>query len=494
MSSSVKEFGRMRSFLWPIHRCEIKKFLPLLIIYALIVFNYCILKAAKDSLVITAQGSGAEAIPFIKVWAILPMAIIVTYFFTRLFNRLNQEQVFYIMIGCFLTFFLLFALVLYPMRESIHPHKFANFLETILPKGFQGLISIIRNWSYTLFYVMSELWGTTIMTVLFWGYTNEVTSVKDAKRFYAILGVGANIATIVSGQITVILSCQLFDLSWIFGQDEWGQSLGLITTAIIIAGLLAIAIFRWYNCKVLISKSSASLEKPRKKSKSEKISLKKSFSYLTKSKYLICIAIVVLGFNIAINMIEIVWKDQIKELYPNPNEFNAYMGKVYTAIGILSTFVGLFICGTVIRKFGWTVSALITPILILITGTLFFIFILFKDSNLGSFTLLMGTTPLALGVFFGSVQNALSRACKFTLFDATKEIAFIPLSSESKIKGKAAIDGVGSRLGKSGGSIVHQGLLLIFGSVSLSAPFVGVILLFVILGWVSAVKALGKQF
>ena len=31
---------------------------------------------------------------------------------------------------------------------------------------------------------MSELWGTAIMSVLFWAFANEVMTVKDAKRFY----------------------------------------------------------------------------------------------------------------------------------------------------------------------------------------------------------------------------------------------------------------------------------------------------------------------
>src|SRR3990167_3080108 len=129
--SSVKmpEFGKFRSFFWPIHRFECKKFTPLLILYAFICFNYSLLKAVKDALVITAVGSGAEAIPFIKVWAILPMALLITYLFTRLFNRYTQEKVFYIMIGSFLAFFLIFATVLYPLRDSIHPHATADMLE-----------------------------------------------------------------------------------------------------------------------------------------------------------------------------------------------------------------------------------------------------------------------------------------------------------------------------------------------------------------------------
>ena len=92
------------------------------------------------------------------------------------------------------------------------------------------------------------------------------------------------------------------------------------------------------------------------------------------------------------------------------------------------------------------------------------------------------------------MQNVFARVSKYTLFDATKELAFIPLSKESKLKGKAAIDGVGSRLGKSGGSIIHQGLLMLFGTVALSTPVVGIILFAVIGAWMFAVKSLGKQF
>ena len=498
MSSSTElQFGRFRSFLWPIHRTEVKKFLPLLIIYALICLNYGILKAAKDGLVITAQGSGAEAIPFIKIWVILPMALLITFLFTRLFNRFSQEKVFYIMIGGFLSFFLLFAFVLYPLRDLIHPHETADHLQSILPQGFKGLISIFRNWSYTLFYVMAEIWGTAIMSVLFWGFTNEIASVKEASRFYGILSVGANIASIISGQLIMMLSAKTFDLSFLFGQDRWGQSLGLITVIVVAAGILTMGIFRWYHVKVMNKDPKLKHIQDRQvKSKTTmKMGMRKNFSYLAKSKYLICIAVLVVGFNIALNMVEIVWKDQIKELYPDPNDFTAYMGKVLFAIGCLSTFVGLFLCSNLIRRLGWTFSALVTPIALLATGICFFTVIFFKDNPLLlQWTTIIGLTPLALGVLFGTIQNVFSRACKFTLFDATKEISFIPLSSDSKIKGKAAIDGVGSRLGKSGGSIVHGGLLMFFGSVSLSTPYVGLILLAVVIVWIGAAKSLGHQF
>lgn len=490
-SKDNMEFSRLRSFFWPIHRWEIKKFVPLFMLYALICFNYSLLKAVKDALVITAPGAGAVTIPFIKIWAIFPMALLVTFLFTHLFNKFSLEKLFYIMVGSFLLFFVIFATILYPLRNIIHPHTMADRLQEILPQGFRGLISIFRNWSYTLFYVMAELWGTAIMAVLFWSLANEIMTVKAAKRFYGILGIGANISTICSGQIALALSQNFINLSFLFGADRWGQCLGLVTLVVVFTGLLAIMLFRWYSLKII----NRDISLKHIQHHSLKMGMRKNFSYLLKSKYLFCIAIIVIAFNIAINMIEITWKDQIYRLYPDPNDFNAYMGKVLTSIGLLSTFIGFFFCGNIIRKLGWTFSALITPIATAVTGFLFFIFLLSqKHPILASWTAIVGFSPLLVGVFLGAVQNVLSRACKFTLFDVTKEISFIPLSSESKWKGKAAIDGIGSRLGKTGGSIIHSGMLMFFGTISTSVPFVGVFLFFVIFGWIVATFSLGRQF
>jgi AAA family ATP:ADP antiporter len=146
-----------------------------------------------------------------------------------------------------------------------------------------------------------------------------------------------------------------------------------------------------------------------------------------------------------------------------------------------------------IGKFGWTRIALITPAIMLLTSAGFFSFLFFKDS-LSDVVAITGTSSLAIAVFFGAAQVCLSKAAKYSVFDTTKEMAFIPLGHESKLKGKAAIDGVGSRLGKSGGSLIHQGLLMIFSTLSASAPVVAAILMCVIFFWVLATRSLGIQF
>lgn len=489
--SISSRLSKLRLFFWPIRFSELKKFIPMFLMCFFICFIYSLLKVAKDTLVITT--SGAEVIPFIKVWAILPSALLITMIFTKLTTRFKSSTIFYIMMGSFLSFFLLFAFVLYPLQDLLHPHALANYLETVLPQGFHGLIAIFRNWTFTLFYVMSELWGTAIMTVLLWGFINQVTRVEEAGRFYGILSVGSNISTALAGYIAMHPPSEPFlQLPYFCRSDPWGSCLMVITLIIGLCGMSSIFLFRFLIKKV-VGESTIHIKADRKEVCC--CGVIKSFKYLLKSKYLLCIAAIVFMYNISMNMIEIVWKDQVRELYTNRMDFMMYSGKIQIIMGILSSVIAWIACSNVIKRCGWTRSALITPITFLITGALFFFCFFFKESSyVSSLAMLLHTTPIALAVFFGSAQNCLTRSSKYTFFDATKEMAFIPLSNESKLQGKAAIDGVGSRLGKSGGSLIYQFLLMVFGSVATSSPYVGIVLLISILIWILATKSLGTKF
>ena len=78
-------------------------------------------------------------------------------------------------------------------------------------------------------------------------------------------------------------------------------------------------------------------------------------------------------------------------------------------------------------------------------------------------------------------------------FDETKEIAFIPLSQENQRKGKAIVDGLASRFGKSGGALIYIVLFMLCGDISNTIPYVFVIILFAIAFWVYSVYGLGRM-
>ncbi len=488
---STKPFGTIRAFLWPVYREEYPKFIPMFLISFLICFNYYLLRISKDAVLITAPESGAEAIPFIKVWAILPTAILMTFLFTRFSNWLNRRTIFYAMLWLFIGYFAFFTFVLYPNRDALHPNGFADYLQSFLPQGFKGLIAIIRNWTYSTFYVMAEMWSTMIMTILFWGFANDVTSVKDAKRFYGLFGVGTNLSGVLAGALASYLSTNQFNTSIPFGTTAWDQYIFILGMMVIGSGLLCMGLY-WIMNRAGKGYTEATLQAHR--DAPVKMGMRKSFQSIAKSPYLMLIAILVFAYNIVMNLAEVVWKDQVKNLYPSTADFNGYMADVNFWIALIAAVISLFISGNVIRALGWTKSALISPVLTLLTGALFFAVLLLPKESIIGVCIAFGTTPLALAVLFGSLQNCIVRGTKYSLVDATKELAFIPLSHEERIRGKAAIDGVGSRLGKSGGSLMYQFLLISFGSIVGSIPVVAFLLFFAIGGWIFSVRALGKQF
>jgi AAA family ATP:ADP antiporter len=229
------------------------------------------------------------------------------------------------------------------------------------------------------------------------------------------------------------------------------------------------------------------------KKKKEKLGLGASFSYITSSKHLGLIAALVLCYGVSINLIEALWKNEVGIAYQDPREFSAFMGSLSMWMGTLSIFF-LFVGGALVRKFGWLKSAIFSPLMILVTAIPFLFLITFEHS-LSFYTMaFLSAAPSTVAVMFGFAQNVLSKSTKYSFFDPTKEMAYIPLDDELKSKGKAAVDVVGGRLGKSGGAAIQQLLFWATGSnLRELAPILGVVAIAAITCWLYACRGLDKS-
>merc|ERR1719214_95581 len=125
---------------------ELKKIVPLGLMFFFILFNYTILRDTKDVLVVTARGSGAEIIPFLKTYVNLPGAIAFTVLYSKLSNKFTQPQIYRGVVASFLGFFASFAFLLYPNIGVLHPHGICDALAKALPGSFAAPIAIFRNW------------------------------------------------------------------------------------------------------------------------------------------------------------------------------------------------------------------------------------------------------------------------------------------------------------------------------------------------------------
>ena len=125
-----------------------------------------LLDALKDTLVVTAFG-GAEQIPYLTVYAVLPMSFVFVGVFAKFSQRWGREKIFYVFLGTFMAFFGIFTVFLYPNAAALHPTAAAAELVLKLPTGLAGGVAVLTNWVYSLFYVSSELWGDVILSLLF---------------------------------------------------------------------------------------------------------------------------------------------------------------------------------------------------------------------------------------------------------------------------------------------------------------------------------------
>ena len=76
-----------------------------------------------------------------------------------------RRQLFYVTAFPFFAFYALFAFVLYPNRDIIHP---AMPPAALADERLKYSLSLLYNWTFSLFYIISELWGSVGVSVLFW--------------------------------------------------------------------------------------------------------------------------------------------------------------------------------------------------------------------------------------------------------------------------------------------------------------------------------------
>jgi AAA family ATP:ADP antiporter len=477
----------------PVHAGEWHQFFLISILFFLISTTYNVLRPLKITIMVSAPNSGAEIIPFLKVWGILPGALFFSFLYAQLSKYMSREGVFYSIVGIFICFFILFFSVLFPFRDELEFTSVSTICESWIPSA-KWILAMLRHWHLSLFYICSELWGSVVLSMLFWGFVNEISTTDQAQRFYGIFALGGNTGAIAAGLFGNSFSTQDFDSGLPFGATGWEQSVYLIVGMAILCQLAVLILFRFLSSLPAITQITKSEEKEPPK-KIAHFTLRKAFLTLYRSPHLRYIACIVICYNFMFNLIDVMFTDQLHIHFGNDSgALNAFMSRVTIANGVIATFIALFVSGNLLRRFGWKSTALATPLVVMISCIGFFGILLFRDSFITQSLVFFFSCPVTLlAVYLGGIQNCLTRGLKYTLFDATKEMAFIPLSPKEQRQGKAVIDGVGSRFGKSGGSFFYQFLLLFLPSIAATLPYVG-LLIFIIIGlWIYAVLGLTRS-
>ncbi len=474
----TKKFGSyLQTNFFPIEKKEVKIILSICLLKGITSSVYAILINLKDALIVSAQGSGAEALTVVRGFIVLPFSISLVIIYSYLSNKYRPTTIFYIIMSFFTLSFTLYAFVLRPYDFFFTPTSSADKLLDLLGSQNKHWVAIYRNWIHAFFYVLSELWLQSTIFILFWEFVNRVCTVDLARRSY-------NIFVASGGIFNVGTAIMMFNFMKYFS-GSFNQKLQFMIAYIILCIAAMTIVYYYLNKNSIITK---------KNTKKTSLSFIASLKHILSSKYLLSIAIMTISLGLCTNLLSITWKANLKNLYSIKDDYINFMIKINSIEHFVSFIVLFFFSGRILRSKGWKVSASITPFVVLFIGSIFLL-----SSKVQIFlipiTHVLRITPLKFVVLLGAFQIVSTKIARYCFYDMTKEIAYIPLDSESKVKGKAAIDTVGSRFGKSASSFIHLGILWLAGTSSVLNVTIYIIpiLVAVCFFWLLSVNFLSKK-
>ena len=162
----------------------------------------------------------------------------------------------------------------------------------------------------------------------------------QAKKYYPLFGLGANVALIFSGLYVRHVSglrrvWAAADVT-LGGLDPWGRSLRYLMGAVVASGLCIIGCFRYLTTQVLTDPECMDQVAVKKAKTKTSMGLAESAKYLASSKYIRSLATLVIAYGMSINIVEVSWKSKLKAAFPNPNDYSEFMGAFSTATGSVS--------------------------------------------------------------------------------------------------------------------------------------------------------------
>lgn len=404
--------------------------------------SYYLLKTIREPLILTQPG-GAEVKSY-SAAAIAGLLIVLVPIYSAIANRVSRVRlingVLLFFIGCLVAFF--------AADKAGYAVGTAFFI-------WVGIFSLM---------VIAQLWA----------FANDVYSVDQGKRLFAIVGFGASLGAIAGSFVTGKLVKEFGPYPFMLA------AAGLLGICMVLTNLVNIREKRGEEGQPKTEGDKAAAANAPAADDDEAAGEKKrsGFALVFSSRYLLFIAILMILVNLVNTTGEYILSKTVVNviaarqggMVDEEKAIGAFYGNFFTIVNIVSALIQAFVVSRVLKYFGVRVALLALP-----------------------FVALIGYASMAFLPALAFVRTAkiAENSLDYSLQNTTRNALYLPTSRAAKYKAKQANDTFFVRLGDllSAGLVFTGTTWLAFGPRQFAMVAMALIIV-----WFGIALALGRMF
>jgi ATP/ADP translocase/HEAT repeat protein len=345
--------------------------------YYLVLVTYYFLKPARDSLFLVKLGASQLPIVFILIAVVV---IPVTTVYAKFSRSLAVNRL--------ITWTTLIVV--------------ANLL--IL----RWLLQVDQNWIFYLFYIWVSIYGI-LMTSQAWLFANLVFDAAQAKRIFALIGLGGILGATTGGEVTNLVVNHL----GVHTENLLFFCMGLLVISLGIAGVI-------WSVKKRDGEAPAARARPEgKRIDRKKENFADMFRMIARSRHLVFIVGIIAMTMMTASFVDFQFKSVSVAAFPAKEDLTSFLGKFYGRLSIVSLLLQFLFTNRFVRLLG-------------VGGA-----ILFLPAGLIAGSLAMFIYP---GLIAGVLLRGADGSLKYSIDKTGRELLFLPVPVEVKKRTKLFID------------------------------------------------------
>lgn len=405
---------------------------------------------------------GAEGISFMRLFLLMPLIFLTSYLYKTLMYSNRKEIVFYLFMIFFAGALLVYKFILYPFSAILEMDSETASRWAMHMPFLRVPILVGGKWVTSLFMCLYMVYSRVIFGLILWKIADDI--VFNKKTLFPLVSV-----VVVCGNLLGSVVVRFINHHF----PHWDQAMDVMTGAIIIS-LMGICVL--YNKINLDLKRHTFIDRKAQKnpvtSPSRSTSLMQSLRFIMTDK-VVFFLVMTTFFASSANFVELIWKSEVRLVFPTQSGYSSYMANVGVVRGISSIAIYLLAIHT-LKRWRWQWNTGSSTLFLLVATIFYFVSYHFLGKSLEMGGLFLVISPLFFA-WMGAFVTVGYQGTEIGMYYPSARLTYDKMTPEQIENGRLGFELLGRNLGGMFFAALIQ-IALALGSIREIAPILGIIL------------------